>query len=99
MTPERKRFYKSQAWKKTAAAYARSQNYLCEICKDQGLLTPGEFVHHKVHLNEINFSDPNVSLSWDNLQLVCRKHHAELHRKNVKRYSIDETGHVYTSHL
>lgn len=41
MTPERKRFYKSQAWKKTAAAYARSQNYLCEICKDQGLLTPG----------------------------------------------------------
>ena len=71
MTPERKRFYKSQAWKKTAAAYARSQNYLCEICKDQGLLTLGEFVHHKVHLNEINFSDPNVSLSVGSIMPSC----------------------------
>ena len=89
-------FYNSQAWKRTAAAYARSQRYLCELCRDQGLFSPGEIVHHKIFINERNITDPSVSLNWDNLQLVCRKHHAELHnnKNNQKRYFIDELGNV-----
>lgn len=86
-------FYKSQAWKKTAAAYAKAQRNLCELCWDQGQITPGEMVHHKIFLTPENIADPSISLNWNNLQLVCRKHHAMLHG-NRKRYSVDAVGHV-----
>lgn len=89
------RFYKSKQWQKTAAAYAKSKQNLCEICRDQGLLTPGEIVHHKIQLNESNIADPDISLNWDNLQFVCRKCHAAQHkRKNKKRYTVDSFGRV-----
>ena len=87
-------FYKTQAWKRTAKAYAKSKQNLCELCRDQGLITPGEFVHHIIHLTPENLDDPSVALAWENLQLVCRKHHAELHQKNRKRFSVDEYGRV-----
>ena len=86
-------FYKTQAWRKTAIAYAKSKQNLCELCLLEGRLTPGEIVHHKIPLNETNVNDPDISLSWDNLCLVCREHHAELHGKK-KRYKIDNFGHV-----
>ena len=94
MTEERLRFYKSQAWKRTAANYARSKGYLCELCRDQGLFVPGEFVHHKIFLTDENFTDPSISLDESNLMLVCRDHHAELHRKKKRRYKFDELGNV-----
>ena len=88
-----KQFYQSQAWKRTAKAYAKSKQNLCEICRDQGMITAGAIVHHKIFLTPENISDLSISLDWKNLQLVCRHHHAALHG-NEKRFSIDEYGHV-----
>ena len=87
-------FYNSKAWKRTRESYAKSQRNLCEICLSKGLLRPGEIVHHKVHLTPDNINDPTVTLSFDNLQCVCRECHAEIHDRRQRRYKIDEMGRV-----
>lgn len=88
------RLYKSKRWQRTAKAYAKSQQNLCELCRQQGLITPGEIVHHKVAITPENIDDPSVALSWENLQLVCRKHHAEIHDRSGRRWKVDEFGRV-----
>lgn len=89
-----KTFYKSQAWKNTRAAYAKSKGNLCEVCLAKGIYRSGEIVHHKIHLSPENIADPSVSLNWDNLQLVCRDCHAQLHDNKQRRYKLDELGRV-----
>ena len=90
------KFYKSQAWKNTREAYAKYRKHLCEDCLAKGLYTPGEIVHHIVNLTPENINDPNVTLNFDNLRLVCRKCHAEEHKHRERRYVIDELGNVIT---
>ena len=87
-------FYSSKAWKDCRAAYRKSKRGLCERCLSEGRLTPGEIVHHKVHLSPENINDPTVSLSWDNLELVCRDCHAQLHDARKRRYKVDFYGRV-----
>lgn len=65
------------------------------MCKEKGIITPAEIVHHKTHITEDNIDDPEVTLSFDNLQAVCRKHHGELHG-TPKRYTIAEDGTVHS---
>lgn len=89
-----KTFYKSQAWKDTRNAYAKSKGNLCEVCLAKGIYRSGEIVHHKIHLSPENIADPSVSLNWDNLQLVCRDCHAQLHDNKQRRYKLDELGRV-----
>ncbi len=89
-----KSLYKSKAWQKTRDAYARSVGGLCEICWKNGVLRPGEIVHHKIHLTPENINDPSITLSFDNLQLVCRDHHAQIHDRRQRRYKVDELGRV-----
>lgn len=93
-------FYQSQAWKKCRTAYAKSRRGLCERCLERGIVRPGVIVHHLVHVTPENVGDPDVVLDWENLQLVCRNCHAELHAgdiyrgRNGRRYRIDEYGRV-----
>lgn len=72
-------FYHSKAWKHTREAYVRSVNGLCERCLERGEYRKGAIVHHIEHLSPANIDDPAVTLGFDNLQLVCRDCHAELH--------------------
>lgn len=88
------RFYSSAEWKACRDSYVHKVGGLCELCKERGKITPGEIVHHKTHITSDNIYDPSVTLSHDNLLLVCRKHHAELHG-SPKRYTIGEDGTVY----
>ena len=90
------RFYKSKLWQKTAEAYATSQQHLCEVCRQKGLIVPSEIVHHKVPINQKNITDPSITLAFENLQCVCRSCHAKAHDKTKRRYIIDEFGHVIT---
>ena len=91
-----KTFYKSEAWKKCREAYAKSKGELCEVCLSKGFYVPGEIVHHKIHITPKNILDPNVTLDWKNLQLVCRRCHAEIHHRNDtqqgRRYEVDSFG-------
>lgn len=59
-----------------------------------GIYKPGEIVHHKTELNANNINDPDVTLNWDNLMLLCRDCHAEVHKKNKRRYLIGDNGEV-----
>ena len=86
-----KRFYKSKAWQTTRDAYASSVGGLCERCLMAGLCVPGEIVHHKIPLTPDNISDPNISLSWNNLELLCRDCHGKEHSQR-KRYCVDSLG-------
>lgn len=88
-----KQFYKSQAWKNCRAAYAEYRHGLCEICLARGIYKPGDIVHHKVYITPANIYDPRITLSWDNLQLVCRDCHAEQHGdRRPTRWKVDEAG-------
>lgn len=89
-----KDFYNSRAWRSARAAYAKSVRGLCEDCLRKGLYTAGEIVHHREMLTAENINDPNITLGWSNLKLVCRECHAEEHKTNTKPYYFDEQGNV-----
>lgn len=93
-TPEQDAFYKTQAWRDCRDSYAKSVGGLCERCLSKGIIRAGVIVHHKVHLNSANLHDPAVSLNWDNLELLCRDCHAEMHKTAQRRYRVDANGNV-----
>lgn len=100
MSKETAFFYGSQAWKDCREAYTKSVGGLCELCKKEGMITPAEVVHHKKHITPKNVSDPKVTLSWSNLQALCRRHHEEVHKgkynpqNNFGRYQFDKSGNL-----
>lgn len=69
-----KAFYHSAAWIKCRNAYMASRNYICERCG--GL---AEICHHRAYITPQNINDPSVTLSWDNLEAVCRTCHQHEH--------------------
>ena len=93
MKPFAQTFYKSRTWQETREAYAKSQGYLCENCLKKGLYNPGVIVHHITELTPENITDPRITMSFDNLRLVCRKCHAEEHA-HKRRYLIGLNGEI-----
>lgn len=65
-----RKFYKSVAWKRCRESYISSKYGLCEKCE-----APGKIVHHKILLTESNINDPNITLNFDNLELLCKSCH------------------------
>lgn len=91
------KLYSSKAWQRTRDAYKKSVGGLCEICWEKGIPKPGEIVHHKIQITPANIDDPNVTLAFENLQLVCRDCHARIHDRKKRRYKVDEMGRVIVS--
>ena len=92
-----KTFYSSKVWQDCRNEYARDHHYLCERCLSKGLYKTGEIVHHKIELSPENIDDPSVTLNPNNLMLVCRDCHAEIHKLKdgtERPYTIDEFGRV-----
>lgn len=54
----------------------------------------GTIVHHKIWITPKNINDPNVTLSWDNLEVVCDEHHNTEHHGKPKRYRFDKDGNI-----
>ena len=98
-----RKFYNSKTWKQCRDAYKISVGGLCERCYNRGDYVLGDEVHHKIHLNPSNINDPNITLSWDNLELLCQScHQSHHHRMPVEDdgYSFDSNGQViYTPPL
>ena len=88
------KFYKSKAWQACRLNYAKSVGGLCEQCLKAGLYNPGVIVHHKIHITPANIQIPEITMNFDNLELLCRDCHAAMHSSNVKRYIVDENGNV-----
>lgn len=93
-----KTFYKSKAWQRCRAGFVKNKRGLCEVCLARGQYNPGVIVHHKIHLTPENINDPDITLNYDNLQLLCRDCHALMH-KNLKRYRVDELGRVISREI
>lgn len=95
-------FYHSKAWKRTRNAYFQHMKGLCERCLARGEYVKGEIVHHKEHLSPTNIDDPSVTLSFDNLELLCRECHAREHPEiyssyhdgEPRRYAFDSDGNI-----
>ena len=94
MKPFAESFYKSQAWKNTRKAYMKSVGGLCERCLKGGKYTPGEIVHHKIHITPENIDDPDITLSFGNLELLCRECHYLMHNGSKRRFVVDAQGRV-----
>ncbi len=88
------KFYSSQQWKDCRKAYAASVGNLCERCLKDGIITPGEAVHHKIRLTPANINDPSVTLNFQNLEVLCREHHAQEHNGTIRRFKVDDMGRV-----
>lgn len=88
-----KAFYASKVWLECRAAYIKSVFGLCERCKRK----PGKILHHKKPLTPDNINDPEITLGWWNLKLVCKDCH-ELEHSNggVTRDDVmfDECGNL-----
>lgn len=87
------RFYKSKDWQRCRAAYIQEKRGLCERCLAEGIANAGVIVHHIINITPDNINDPEVVLNFDNLELLCRRHHAEAHGP-VRRYTVDGLGRI-----
>lgn len=77
--PFARKFYSSKAWQDCRNEYAKRRHHLCENCLRQGIYKPGTIVHHKIELDPVNIEDPEVTLNFDNLELLCRECHTQAH--------------------
>ena len=93
MARELQGFYKTSMWQNVRKLYIQSVGGLCERCYAKGIIKHGDTVHHKIHLTAQNVHDPDISMNPDNLILLCRDCHAEVHR-GVKRYKVNERGEI-----
>jgi len=95
MKPWARWFYKSKAWERTRDAYIAYRHGLCERCG-----AGGKIVHHRVRLTPENIHDPAVTLSFDNLELLCqechnREHHVKLNKSIAdKSLTFDDEGNI-----
>ena len=88
-------FYDSTQWKRCREEFRKSKRYLCEDCLSKGILTLGTVVHHKTPLTPENINDPEITLNFDNLKLLCVDCHADEHAKREgRRYRIEKDGTV-----
>lgn len=67
-------FYNSAVWKKCRDGYKQSKFGLCERC---GM--PGDHVHHKIYLTPENINNPDITLNWEHLELLCESCHSKEH--------------------
>jgi 5-methylcytosine-specific restriction endonuclease McrA len=87
-----KKFYNSKEWERCREAYIASRYGLCERCE-----SAGEIVHHKKYLTQATINDPNITLNFDNLELLCVPCHNKEHSKELPisdEIKFDEKGNV-----
>lgn len=84
-----KGFYQSSQWRKCRNAYFQMKHGLCERCSETG-----KIVHHKKYLNESNINDVEITLSFDNLELLCQDCHNKEHNE---KYGINVDGVKFNS--
>jgi 5-methylcytosine-specific restriction endonuclease McrA len=78
------KFYNSKAWRVCRKSYYQSVDGLCEKCIEEGKVKLGDEVHHKIELTPDNIDDPNITLAWSNLQLLCFTCHQDITHERKK---------------
>ena len=93
-----KGFYASEAWHKCRLGYISHRRSvdggLCEECKE----ALGFIVHHRTKITARNVNDPRITLSWNNLEYVCKACHDRIHDycdrsdKPERKITFDASG-------
>ena len=85
-----RRFYESPEWRRCKAAYMEKVNHLCERCLARGIYEPAKIVHHKIHLTEENYGEPDIMFGFDNLEALCQACHNDEHgrSKSSRRWAF-----------
>lgn len=73
--PEYIKFYKSTAWTKKRVQALRRDEWVCQDCAAEGIITVAQEVHHLVETKH----DWSKRLELDNLISLCRTHHNSRH--------------------
>lgn len=85
------KIYQTVAWRKLRQYYYGKVHGICERCGE-----PGDVVHHKIHIDESNVNDPNITMSEDNLELLCHtchnREHKQVHEPLRDGFSFDANG-------
>lgn len=80
-----KRFYNSKAWQQCRTSYISKRQGidggLCEHCRER----VGTIVHHVEHLTPSNINNPFITLSHDNLELVCHDCHNQIENHGLNK--------------
>lgn len=89
-------FYSSKLWQDCRNEYAAYRGHLCERCLRRGVLACGEIVHHKIELTPDNINNPSITVDFNNLELLCRQCHAEVHdpKQKHRRFFFGPDGEV-----
>lgn len=79
-------FYRSKEWEQfrqiTINERLDSSGFsICEHCGKPIVRAYDLILHHKIHLTEENYTDVNISLNPDNIQLVHHRCHNLIHNK------------------
>lgn len=94
-----KSFYNSRKWKKVREAYIQLKFGLCERCGKPN----SKQVHHKVYLNEQNINNPDITLNFDNFELLCdichQKEHNEKYSPTMWGMDFDENGELVQTNM
>ncbi|HBI0888517.1 TPA: HNH endonuclease [Staphylococcus aureus] len=82
-------FYHSKAWKKLREIALDRDNYLCQMCLREDIITDAKIVHHIIYADE----DFNKALDLDNLMSVCYSCHNKIHandndKSNLKKIRV-----------
>lgn len=87
-----KKFYNSKQWKNIRNAYITWKFGICERCGNPG----SKQVHHKIYLTQYNIHNPDISLCFNNLELLCdvchQKEHNEKYSPTISGLRFDENG-------
>ena len=67
-----KKFYNSKQWQSCRNGYKLSKFGICERC---GCPNASD-VHHKIELTEFNIDNPEISINFKNLELLCKPCHS-----------------------
>ena len=91
------KFYHSAAWKRVRNLKKQLARGVCEHCGEAGYE-----VHHKIPLTLSNVDNPKISLSLDNLELLCTSCHdaVRANEKEVRNdVTFDENGNLIPKEL
>ena len=86
-----KAFYNSKKWKDCRNAFINMKFGICERCGQPN----SKQVHHKIYLSPDNINNPDVSLNFNNLELLCDTCHQNEH---YKKYSAVQIGYKFNEY-
>lgn len=89
-----KKFYNSKVWKDIRTSYIYSRFGICERCGKPN----SKQVHHKVYITEENINNPDITIDFNNLELLCdichQKEHKEKYSPCLWGLEFDKEGNL-----